>query len=319
MADPWSVLSAHQQAVAREFLDARERERIASRDLPVGRARVRLSVARQRPRSQVRARRADRARSSGSTPTKAAASCTEIVDGVELDYSSNELGLALRGAIKGNGNFLERLLGEFVLDGDPALLAEARVMIRPLLSRRVAQHYRGFARSQLHAFDESPTAKRALYVVRTAATGRHVLAHGDVVTDVARLGAFVPAELDELLVIKRTGERSVLPPEVAAQWRARLITIIAAIDPASSILPPIRPTTRSPPPTRGCASCATSGGDPVQLLVAARLEVARDRVCLATARRARDLRLDAVVVGAHYHERVACRRRDRYAVRLRPQ
>ena len=42
----------------------------------------------------------------------------EVVDGVELDYGSNELAPVLRGAIKGNGNFLERILGELVLGGD---------------------------------------------------------------------------------------------------------------------------------------------------------------------------------------------------------
>src|SRR6185436_9572395 len=126
------------------------------------------------------------------------------------------------GAIKGNGNFLERILGELALDGDRSLLGEARAVVKPLLSRRVSKHYGGFAASQLKAFDQKPSAKRALYVLRTAATGRHILAHGEVVTDVAHLGPFVPAEIDELLEMKRRGERQELPPERAAPWRERL-------------------------------------------------------------------------------------------------
>lgn len=34
-----------------------------------------------------------------------------IIDGVEIDYSSNELRDVLFGILKGNGNYLERILG----------------------------------------------------------------------------------------------------------------------------------------------------------------------------------------------------------------
>ena len=164
---------------------------------------------------------------------------TEIVDGVELDYSSNELTPVLRSIIKGNGNYLERILGDLTLGGDPVLLAEARALVKPLLSRRIAKHYGGFATSQLRAFDDKPTAKRALYVLRTAATGRHAMAHGEIVTDVARLAAFVPAEITELLEIKQRGERQELEPRHAQEWRERLVAAIDAVDGAwpSSILP----------------------------------------------------------------------------------
>lgn len=163
-----------------------------------------------------------------------------VVDGVELDYGSNELGPVLLGAIKGNGNYLERIFGELVMGGDTALLAEARTVVRPTLSRRVARHYRGFATSQLHAFIEKPTAKRALYVLRTAATGCHLLAHGEVVTDVARLVEFVPPEISELIAIKLRGEREPLAADHAVAWRARLAAAIEAIDTAwpISALPP---------------------------------------------------------------------------------
>jgi predicted nucleotidyltransferase len=163
----------------------------------------------------------------------------EIVEGVELDYGSNELAPVLRGAIKGNGNFLERILGTLVLGGDRALLEEARAVVKPLLSRRVAKHYGGFAVSQLKAFDQKPSAKRALYVLRTAATGRCALARGEVITDVAHLGEFVPREIDELLAIKRAGERQELAPDHAQAWRARLADAIDAVDAAwpTSVLP----------------------------------------------------------------------------------
>ncbi|HEX7839025.1 MAG TPA: nucleotidyltransferase domain-containing protein [Kofleriaceae bacterium] len=131
-------------------------------------------------------------------------------------------------------------LADLVLGGDPALLADARAVVRPALSRRVARHYGGFATSQLRAFDDKPTAKRALYVLRTAATGRNLLAHGEIVTDVAKLTAFVPGEIGELIEIKRKAERQQLAPDQVAAWRARLTAAIDAVDAAwpTSILPP---------------------------------------------------------------------------------
>jgi hypothetical protein len=93
--------------------------------------------------------------------------------------------------------------------------------------------------SQLRAFDDKPTAKRALYVLRTAATGRCLMARGEMETDVARLGDFVPVEIGELLAIKQRGERQQLEPEHAKAWRVRLVAAIDAVDAAwpTSVLP----------------------------------------------------------------------------------
>src|SRR6185436_15328485 len=35
----------------------------------------------------------------------------EVIDGVEVDYSSNEIRDVLLGIVRGNGNFIERVLG----------------------------------------------------------------------------------------------------------------------------------------------------------------------------------------------------------------
>jgi len=40
-------------------------------------------------------------------------------------------------------------------------------------------------------------------VLRTAATGRNLLAHGEIVTDVVRLTAFVPDEINSGRVLPR--------------------------------------------------------------------------------------------------------------------
>ena len=238
MTDPWSVLTPQQATVARAFLATRAAERshlviylsgahaygFPSPDSDLDLKCIHVAPTRELVGLQPGAESRDR---------------LEIIDGVELDYGSNELGQALRGAIKGNGNFLERLFGELVLDSEPALLAEARAVVKPVLSRRIARHYAGFATSQLHAFDEKPTAKRALYVLRTAATGRAALAHGTIITDVAQLTDFVPPDIDELIAIKRQAERQVLDATQAATWRTRLAAAIEAVhaDAPASPLP----------------------------------------------------------------------------------
>src|SRR6188768_1483804 len=116
--DPWQVLTANQAAVARPFLAERERER---RHLVVY-----LSGAHAygfpSPDSDLDLKCVHIAPTSSlvglDVPEESAGDRIEVIDGVELDYGSNELGPVLRGSIKGNGNYLERILGELVLGGD---------------------------------------------------------------------------------------------------------------------------------------------------------------------------------------------------------
>lgn len=238
MTDPWSVLTAKQQEVARAFLAARETERkhlviylsgAHAYGFPSPDSDLDLKCVHIAPTASL----------VGLDIVDEPADRIEIVDGVELDYGSNELTPVLRGAIKGNGNFLERILGDLALGGDLALLAEARTVVKPLLSRRCARHYGGFAMGQLRLFDEKPTAKRALYVLRTAATGRAVMARGEIITDVNRLAELMPPEIDELITIKRLAEQQQLSPEQVATWRPRLAAAIEAVDKAwpTSVLP----------------------------------------------------------------------------------
>ena len=238
MRDPWSVLTDKQRVVARAFLAVRDTERTHlviylsgahAYGFPSPDSDLDLKCVHIAP---------TRALVGLVPPAESTGDRIEVIDGVELDYGSNELGSVLRGATKGNGNFLERILGELVLGGSE-LLASARDVVKPLLSRRCARHYGGFATSQLKAYDEKPTAKRALYVLRTAATGQCVMARGEIVTDVAQLADFVPRQIAELIEIKQQGERVQLDASQVSAWRERLVAAIAAVDASSatSVLP----------------------------------------------------------------------------------
>jgi predicted nucleotidyltransferase len=186
----------------------------------------------------------------GMFPSDGGAESMVVRDGIEVDYGSNELGAVLRGVIKGNGNFLERILGELVLDADYARLAELQPLVRASLSRRVHRHYAGFAGNQLRAAEESPTAKRVLYVLRTALTGTHLLRTGALITDLTQLmGRYGLEAAQDLIAIKQRGEKVTLSGDDLERWRGELARALAGLDAAAetSALP-------EEPPQRAVAS-----------------------------------------------------------------
>ncbi|ATB42460.1 hypothetical protein CYFUS_007938 [Cystobacter fuscus] len=165
----------------------------------------------------------------------------EIVEGVEVDYSSNELGAVLTGVLQGNGNYLERLLGAHPLRGSSELEA-LRPLVRGVLSRRLHRHYRGFAQSQAREWEKTGfrSAKKLLYVLRTALTGTHALLTGEVEADLTVLmDRYGFAEAGELIRWKRRGERSELSEALSLSWRDKVGRALEQLDAARerSVLP----------------------------------------------------------------------------------
>jgi len=156
----------------------------------------------------------------------------EVLEGVEVDYTSNELAHALAGILGGNGNFIERALGRMVARGSP-LLSELASLARRSLSRRVHRHYRGFARSQLGFLEKEPTVKKLLYVLRTTLTGIHLLETGELEPDLTRLAdGYGVSDAASLVERKRTGERVGLDPALVEGWRPRVEGLLARLDAA---------------------------------------------------------------------------------------
>jgi len=163
----------------------------------------------------------------------------EIVEGVEIDYTSNELAHALTGILHGNGNFLERLLGRTVVRASP-LLEEVRPLVKAALSRRVHRHYRGFATNQLRFLEREPTVKKLLYVLRTAITGTHLLRSGEMEADLTRLlDAYALRDAAELVQAKKAGERVAAEPALLERFRPTVVRVLEGLDAArdASVLP----------------------------------------------------------------------------------
>ncbi|HWM87327.1 MAG TPA: nucleotidyltransferase domain-containing protein [Kofleriaceae bacterium] len=233
IANPAGVLSAHQHEVAADVLgDEESRRRHLVIYLSGAHAYGFPSPDSDLDLKAVHVESTDRLL--GLAPPLAHASRLEVVRDVEVDYSSNELRPVLAGVLDGNGNYIERLLGDLVLHAAPAL-EDLRPLVRRALSRRVHRHYRGFASQQRAAFEaaDSPTAKKLLYVLRTALTGVHLLRTGQVVTDLGRLvDPYDLPQARELVAIKRAGERTPLAPALVADWRPRLDQLFDLLDQA---------------------------------------------------------------------------------------
>jgi hypothetical protein len=176
----------------------------------------------------------------GLLRSAASPSWMEVVDGVEIDYSSNEIQPVLIGVLQGNGNYIERILGPILLQAAPELDG-LRPLVKGALSRRIFRHYLGFATSQLRAWEAGgrSSAKKLLYVLRTTLTGVHALRTGEIVTDVTELldeHGFGAAR--ELVEAKKAGEAAALPAPAAERWSAevpRAFEALAAAFAASSL------------------------------------------------------------------------------------
>lgn len=137
----------------------------------------------------------------------------EFVDGIEVDYTSNELQRGLLNLLSGDGNMLERVTSGSPVAADP-WLDELVALVPGVLSRRYHRHYRGFASNQRGRFRDAsaPSAKKLLYVLRTALTGTHLLLERECQPDLTALHEHYGfPEVPELVELKQGAERGSLP------------------------------------------------------------------------------------------------------------
>lgn len=156
----------------------------------------------------------------------------EWVEGVEVDYTSNELAKVLRGVVSGDGNMLERVTSHAPLAAHPDLATGAALALA-CTSKDAYRHYRGFAYSQADAVRkaEVPSAKKLLYVLRTALTGTHLLLERECQPDLTALfERYGFVEVPELIEIKKAGEKGGLPEAWHPRVEALLDRAFATLD-----------------------------------------------------------------------------------------
>lgn len=167
----------------------------------------------------------------------------ETIDGVKIDYTSNEVALVISGILGGNGNFLERVLGRAFLRRAP-LMGELVPLVENALSKRLSRHYRGFATGQVAELEKEPTVKKLLYVLRTLLAGTHLLRSGTLEPDLPTLlSLYDLRDAEPLVAAKRAGERTLRDPKLLDEWRPRITSLFEAHDAAlaASMLPDAPP------------------------------------------------------------------------------
>lgn len=181
----------------------------------------------------------------GLAPVAPTSDRMEVIDGVEIDYTSNEIKPVLIGVLQGNGNYIERILGA-LQPVTSAELKELKPLTQAALSKRIYWHYQGFATSQSKVLEtpEKATAKKVLYVLRTALTGAHALDTGRIETDLtALMDGYGFNDARELIELKKTAERVPLGEERLARWKARVGDAFATLATARDRTPlPEEPT-----------------------------------------------------------------------------
>lgn len=155
-----------------------------------------------------------------------------VVDGVEMDLVTHDVGKFFRLLLKRNGYVLEQLLSPLVVRTSPAH-QELCSLAPQCITRHYAHHYLGFADTQWNLFvkDMPPRVKPLLYVYRVLLTGIHLMRTGTIEANLVTLNTeYAVPKVDELISRKvGTAEQSTLSAdEIAfhadhyARWRARL-------------------------------------------------------------------------------------------------
>ncbi|MCB9594867.1 MAG: nucleotidyltransferase domain-containing protein [Sandaracinaceae bacterium] len=156
----------------------------------------------------------------GLTPISDTHDVLTELEGVELDLTTHEAGKALALLLRGNGNVLERLMAPVQAYATDAL-DELRALATGALSKRFAQHYRGYFGGMVREHEREPRAKSALYACRVALTGIHLLGAAECRTDVTSNAAEYGLDVTELIAIKRAGpEKGPLPAALDGELRA---------------------------------------------------------------------------------------------------
>jgi predicted nucleotidyltransferase len=163
-----------------------------------------------------------------------------VIDTVEVDGVLFEIERFIRLILKGAGNVLEELFSPVVL-ADTGCLEELQALIGRCLTRGIVRHYLGFFEACVKKLKRSdtPEIKMALYAVRIALTGAHLLRTGEVQAHLPTLARDAGLDfVDDWIALKKT-EHEPVPEGMLPELIERLGPLKSEIKRAvrHSILP----------------------------------------------------------------------------------
>ena len=162
------------------------------------------------------------------------------VDGVEIEFESQEIDKIINLAFKNNSNILEHVFTKNLLGSPPTEYLRLKELCEKSISKVVANPYHGMATFNYKKFIESmnPTyrdklVKKYLYVMRSYLVGAHALRTGDIVPNIRKhlkgLDSDIVDTIKELIEKKKSGEYQVTAidhkhcREVVAKLRALFV------------------------------------------------------------------------------------------------
>ncbi|QDV52269.1 nucleotidyltransferase domain-containing protein [Gimesia fumaroli] len=106
---------------------------------------------------------------------------SRIVEGMEIDLVTHDVGKFFQLMLKKNGYVLEQLLSPLVVHATPEY-EELKALAPDCVTKYHAYHYLGFAATQWKLFqkEDPPRVKPLLYVYRVLLTGLHLMRTGEV-------------------------------------------------------------------------------------------------------------------------------------------
>lgn len=148
---------------------------------------------------------------------------------VDLDWVAHDLCKFARFMTRHNGYALEQLYSPLVVmtTSNHEILKE---LGRGCITRPIAHHYRGFARSRRRRLAEAnPTIKHLLYAYRVLLTGIHMMRSGEIVANIQNLNVlFQLPVIDELVARKREGAEAMRVEEGELQAHGSMLDRLEA-------------------------------------------------------------------------------------------
>lgn len=148
----------------------------------------------------------------GLRPPSETVEAGQLLDGIEVELVSHEIGKYLLLLAKHNGYVLEQIFSPLVVHGQQ-FLDQLLPLARRCITRSCYHHYRGFLQSQLRLLEKEPVkkAKSLLYAYRVVLTGIHLMRTGEVEANLRELNRhFRLSFLEELIVRKQDREQGIL-------------------------------------------------------------------------------------------------------------
>ncbi len=165
----------------------------------------------------------------GLRPSRETHERSDVVDGLQVDLVSHDIGKYLRLLVSKNGYVLEQILSPLVVVSTPEF-ERLQTLARESLNKTLYHHYRGFARGRWKTFtaEEPKRVKTLLYVFRVLLTGIHLMETGEVDANLPRLAADRGLDfVSDLVERKRRGEATTLDREEVERHAQRVSSLEA--------------------------------------------------------------------------------------------